>query len=238
MEDRWKSALGRGLLGTGRANAVLGIALGGAMLGMGRIYFLLNHGPAVLDLHTPIDSALPLVPVFVIPYESLMPFVVASFALLLLLRTRIYQSAALSVLLAQAVSFAFYLLLQSKVVRPVLPGTGGLSALIHRVYASDNPFDDFPSLHVAQSVILAIHWSRLGRRAGVVAWVWAALIVASTVLVKQHYVADLAAGALLAFAASRAAERILSRRDAEGLPCAGKGGGARGAPAAAANACA
>ena len=32
-----------------------------------QIYALLNHGPAMLNLHTALDSALPVVPVFVIP---------------------------------------------------------------------------------------------------------------------------------------------------------------------------
>ncbi len=59
----------------------------------------------------------------------------------------------------------------------------------------DEPRNCFPSLHAANGLFLAqVNWQRGGR------WRWPATllglgIVASTVLVKQHYVVDVAAGA-------------------------------------------
>ena len=81
--------------------------------------------------------------------------------------------------------------------------------MILGVYAGDNPYNDFPSLHTSLSTIMAIHWWRTDRRLGIIAAVWTALIVASTVLVKQHYVADVASGLLLAWGASWLAARLL-----------------------------
>ena len=96
------------------------------------------------------------------------------------------------------ISYAFYFFLQSYIARPQITGTDPLSALIRSIYASDRPYNDFPSLHTSLSTIIAIHWWRLDRRIGIPAAIWTALIVASTVLVKQHYVADVAGGLVLA----------------------------------------
>ncbi len=104
-------------------------------------------------------------------------------------------------------------------IRPVLTGTDLFTRLIQGVYATDNPFNDFPSLHTSISTILAIHWFRFDRRAGIVAAVWTALIVASTVLIKQHYVADLVAGLLLAFGVSSLYIRLII----QGMGGKGKG---------------
>ena len=81
--------------------------------------------------------------------------------------------------------------------------------MIRDVYAGDNPYNDFPSLHTSLSTIIAIAWWRTDRRLGIVAGAWTALIVASTVFVKQHYVADVAAGLLLAWGASWLSKRVL-----------------------------
>ena len=67
------------------------------------------------------------------------------------------------------------------------------------VYAGDNQFNDFPSLHTSLSTILAIHWVRVNKPLGIVLSIWTALIVASTLFVKQHYIADMLFGLALAF---------------------------------------
>jgi membrane-associated phospholipid phosphatase len=211
MNKRAASWLGRGIFRTGWANAAIGLALAAAVFFVSKVYDLLNHGPAVLNLRTALDSALPLVPVFVIPYVSLQPYIYASLLLFLVFRTRLYQSTAIAFLIAWSLSYCFYALLQSEVVRPVLLGSGRLVDMIREVYAGDKPFNDFPSLHTSLSAILAIHWFRAGKRLGILAWVWTALIIASTVLIKQHYLADLGAGLLVAFIASWLPDRFLPR---------------------------
>jgi membrane-associated phospholipid phosphatase len=95
------------------------------------------------------------------------------------------------------ISYACYFFLQSYVARPNISGSDPFSALIRSIYASDQPYNDFPSLHTSLSTIIAVHWWRFDRRIGVVAAIWTALIVVSTVLVKQHYLADLAGGLML-----------------------------------------
>jgi membrane-associated phospholipid phosphatase len=189
---------GQGLFYSSRKHAIASLLLAAAVILTSQVYGLLNHGPAVLHLRTAIDVALPLAPVFVIPYISLQPLLVAALLYLLFCRTRLFQSACLAMLAAWLTSYTFYYFLQSEVVRPVLSGTDVFSRLVMLVYARDNPFNDFPSLHTSLSTILALHCSRLNRQLGIAAALWAALVVASTLLIKQHYIADVLFGLVLA----------------------------------------
>jgi membrane-associated phospholipid phosphatase len=52
----------------------------------------------------------------------------------------------------------------------------------------------------------------VNRPLGIVLSIWTALIVASTLLVKQHYIADMIFGLALAFAASLLYTRMLIRK--------------------------
>ena len=207
--------LRQGVFGERWGVALATILLLAAWYGMSLLYAPLNHGPNRIFLRTPLDQAIPVVPVFVIPYVSLTPYIAATMALLLLLRVRLLRSAALAMIIAWLVSYALYLLLQSYVARPALMGTDPLTALLRSVYAGDQPYNDFPSLHTSLSTIVAVHWWRVDRRAGMVAGAWTLLIVASTVLVHQHYLADVAGGLILAAGACAVSLRLLAR---DGVP--------------------
>jgi membrane-associated phospholipid phosphatase len=199
---RLRAALGRGVLFIGWKGAALCVALGVADYIASLGYDYLNHGPYRLFLRSPIDQALPVVPLFVVPYDSLQPFIYGSLVVFLLFRARIYQSAVLSMIVTFLVSYVFFAFLQTYVDRPVLTGDDLLTRMVRDVYAGDQPFNDFPSLHVSTSTIIAIHWWRMGRRLTWPLIVWAGLIAMSTVMVRQHYVADIAGGLVLAFITS------------------------------------
>jgi membrane-associated phospholipid phosphatase len=198
-----------GIFGTGWKNAGISILLAMGIYFSSGIYDVLNHGPAVLNLRTSLDAALPVVPVFVIPYDSLNPLIYFTLTVLLLFKTKIFQSTSLAMISALLVSFGFYYFLQTEVIRPLLTASDTLTQMIRDVYASDHPYNDFPSLHTSISTIMAIHWYRVDHRIGIAAAVWTVLIVASTVLIKQHYLADVVSGLLLAFGASWIYGRLL-----------------------------
>ena len=202
MKKKFQSVFGQGIFYTGWMNAIFSIALAVAVYYVSGIYALLNHGPAVLNLHTAIDSAIPVIPIFVIPYNSLQPYIYATLILFLLFRTKYFQSACLAMITVWMISYGFYYFLQSEVIRPVLTGTDVFSKMVMAVYAGDNPYNDFPSLHTSLSTILAIHWVKINKPIGTVLAIWTALIVASTLFVKQHYIADMIFGLALAFGAS------------------------------------
>jgi membrane-associated phospholipid phosphatase len=203
--------LRRGILGEGWRAAALDLALVVAVLATNALYGVLNHGPNRIFLRTGVDLSIPVVPVFAIPYLSLIPFVGASLLAMMLLAARIYRSAAFAMIAAWLVSYAFFFFLQSYVDRPAVTGSDPFSSLVRTIYASDAPYNDFPSLHTSLSMIIAVHWWHIDRRIGVPVAVWTALIVASTMLVHQHYVADVAMGIVVAAGASAFFLRALSR---------------------------
>lgn len=192
----------QGILYSGWKNAILSLLLAIGVYFTSQIYYGLNHGPAVLNLHTALDSALPVVPVFVIPYISLQPYIFATLILFLVFRIKYFQSACLAMITVWLISYGFYYFLQSEVVRPALSGTDVFSKLVMIVYARDNPFNDFPSLHTSLSSLMAIHWIKVNRSVGIVFSIWTALIIGSTLLIKQHYIADVIFGLALAFGAA------------------------------------
>jgi membrane-associated phospholipid phosphatase len=200
--NRLRAELRRGVFGVGLKGAgfciVVGVATYVASLG----YDVLNHGPYRLFLRTPLDQALPVVPIFAVPYVSLQPVIYASLVIFLLFRARIQQSAGLSMTVTFLISYVFFAFVQTYVARPTLTGGDIFTQLVRGVYASDHPFNDFPSLHVSTSTIIAIHWWRFNRRAGLVAAIWVVLVAMSTVLIRQHYLADVAGGLILAFSTS------------------------------------
>jgi PAP2 superfamily. len=212
MKKTLQRVFGQGIFYTGWKNAIFSILLAVGVYFTSQIYYALNHGPAVINLHTALDSAIPVVPIFVIPYDSLQPYIYATLILFLLFRSKYFQSACLAMITVWFISYAFYYFLQSEVIRPVLTGTDTFSKMVMNVYAGDNAYNDFPSLHTSLSTILAIHWVKVNRPLGILLGIWTALIVASTLLVKQHYIADMIFGLALAFAASLLYTRMLIRK--------------------------
>jgi membrane-associated phospholipid phosphatase len=190
--------LRRGILAERGRGLIVSLLLLPAILGTNLIYDQLNHGPNRIFLETPLDRALPVVPIFAIPYVSLIPYIGISLLAFLFLRVRVYRSAAITMIIVWFISYACYFFIQSYIARPVITGTDPFSALVRSIYAGDQPYNDFPSLHTSLSTIIAIHWWRVDRRIGVPAAIWTALIVMSTVLIKQHYLADVAGGLVLA----------------------------------------
>ncbi len=202
------SPLKSGILAERGWRLALSLLLIPAILGTNLIYDGLNHGPNRIFLETPLDRALPLVPIFAVPYVSLIPYIGVSLVAFLFFRVRVYRSAAITMIVVWFISYAFYFFLQSYIARPDITGADPFSAMVRTIYGSDQPYNDFPSLHTSLSTIIAIHWWRVDKRIGIPAAVWTALIVASTVLIKQHYFADLIGGLVLASVTSWVVLRV------------------------------
>ena len=114
-----------GIRTAARRDVLLTLLLGTASVAAYLIYPVLNHGPARIFLRTPLDRAMPLVPVMVIPYLSLFPLIAAAAVVLAVADVRRFQAFALAVTVALLASYLVYALAQSYVIRPSRPaGTG------------------------------------------------------------------------------------------------------------------
>lgn len=99
------------------------------------------------------------------------------------------------------VCFALFLLWPTAAARPEVPAGAPLSWLLGLIYALDAPDNLFPSIHCFNSWLC---WVAVRGRRAVPAWyrafslVFALAVAVSTLTTKQHVLADVAAGFVLA----------------------------------------
>jgi membrane-associated phospholipid phosphatase len=167
------------------------------------IYFSAGHvaRPPWISLRTPIDDAIPFVPEAMIGYA--LAYVVPVALLWVEVTLAGMRRMMRACLLAYAMAAAFFVVMPVRDADPPLQGASWAERLLDWNRAADVTKNAFPSMHVGLAVLLAL----IGFRRSP-AWGWgllacAAVISVSTLLVKQHFVADIPAGALVAFAAYR-----------------------------------
>lgn len=166
-------------------------------------------------LRTRLDDAIPFWPwtawCYLPVYAGIFLIAIASFR-----RRAHFDRALLGVLLVMLLGLAGHLLVGAEYPRPVLVAPyGDLSraflALVQRI---DPPGNVFPSLHVAHTSTLALLLHHDNPRVGRPVIGLAALLAASTLTTKQHFIADVIAGLVIA-----AVMRLVLLR---GLPAAGE----------------
>lgn len=148
-----------------------------------------------------LDEAFSLQPGWMLVYGSLYVFVLL-LPVLVVRQRELFRRALQSYLLVMLVAYVGFMVYPTEAPRPVhVPGDGFAAWTLRLAYSLDPPYNCFPSLHVAYAFVSALTCSRVHRGVGAAAAVWAALIGVSTLYTKQHYVADVIAGALAAFVA-------------------------------------
>ncbi len=161
-----------------------------------------------------LDRAVPLRPAWTPVYLSLWVF---SFLPLFVVRDVEQRRRTILAYIATVITaYAGFLILPTSAPRPAaVPGDGVFEWCLRTLYALDPPYNCFPSLHVAYSFLAALSAYRVHRGFGAVAIAWAVLVGISTLFIKQHYAADVVAGAALAVAALALAAVLRRRRDPE-----------------------
>jgi membrane-associated phospholipid phosphatase len=148
-----------------------------------------------------LDRLIPLVPTWALIYGALYLFLILLPVFVLQGRDLIDRTvrAYLSVWL---LSFVVFILYPTVAPRPdEVQDTSFAAWGLRFLYDADPPYNCFPSLHVAHSVVSALACAQVHRLLGRFAMVCAALVGTSTLFIKQHYVADVLAGSLLAVVA-------------------------------------
>jgi membrane-associated phospholipid phosphatase len=163
-------------------------------------YMLINA--AMAGRHTSnfsiyLDHEFPLIPPFIIVYLS--AYIQAVMPYFVLKDIRTVRKGALVYFIAIGAAYVFFLLMPVKIERPILVGTDVFTWILAKAYMIDKPYNMFPSLHVALSFIPAFLCFRESRKYWYM-FLWSATIALSTLLVKQHYIADVLAGFGLACA--------------------------------------
>ena len=146
---------------------------------------------------TDLDVAIPYISAFVIPYLALYPFIAIPF-IVTWKRSRDFLKTNLAFLLLTAISFGYYIFAQTTVFRNYIFTDDVFDQLVQFIYSIDAPLNTFPSMHVATTV-LTLHITSIYRRdlflpmAAV-----GALIILSTLFIKQHNIVDVLGGLAVA----------------------------------------
>jgi type IV secretory pathway TrbD component len=158
----------------------------------------LTASASAYDLTLPIDRMTPLIPEWIYIYAL---FFVTSYLPVLVVRDRqLFRRIALAALGFELVSLATFLCFPVRyVLRPdVLPEIDSLATWgMHFMYWLDAPVNCFPSLHVGAAFFAAVACWKADRGLSLASGLLALLIGASTMLVKQHYLADFASAVAL-----------------------------------------
>jgi hypothetical protein len=155
-----------------------------------------------------LDAYIPFVPVFVFGYALYYVWILLP---LVLLRTRAhFYQVMIGFSLVQFPAILIFLAFPSQMTRPVVAGDDAASQLLRFLYRVDPGFNLLPSLHVGHSLLVAMFIHAF--RPKLFPWVatGTAVIVASTLLIKQHVILDVATGALAV--AGRIAAPVLYQR--------------------------
>lgn len=161
--------------------------------------------PAVLlpgrTLHVPairLDGIVPLQPGWVFVYAALYLFLIVVPVLVIRDEQHIRRTVR-AYLFVWLCAYAVFIAYPTVASRPAkLEGSGFGVWGLELLYSADPPYNCFPSLHVAHSFVSALTCLRLHRPLGLLGCGAALLVSVSTILTKQHYVLDVAAGIVLA----------------------------------------
>ena len=150
--------------------------------------------PARVLAPTAVDTAIPFVPLFVVPYLSF--FLLVLLPLWLISDRRELRNAAFGYGLILAISSLAFLFWPTAIpYSDVHPLTRG-------VVAVDLDGNAFPSLHASLGIYCALWaWRKLQTAAARYSLlVWTSLVVVSALLIKRHLAVDIAGGVLLGWA--------------------------------------
>lgn len=158
-------------------------------------------GRAAHTLFLPGEERLPFLPIF--EYLYVLTYFIAALLIATIRDYATFRRLARATGLSLLAAYTTYLLFPVYFERPHLEVSSLHTWLLSLEYL-DKPYNHFPSLHVTLSW-LAVHASQVSRRARVGLSVLAAAISLSTLFVKQHYIADVLYGFVLAWLAWRLA---------------------------------
>lgn len=147
-----------------------------------------------------IDTKIPFLTIFVLPYVIWMPLLYAGFIYIGLKNKTLFWNTIITYNVSVMICNVIFIVFPTYVPRPEVTGTDLLSYLVTLVYNSDEPLNCLPSVHVLTSYILLITMNRHK----IIGFAWRILfsvilwsIIFSTVFIKQHALIDLFAGIAL-----------------------------------------
>jgi membrane-associated phospholipid phosphatase len=180
------------------------------------VQFVVSHSYSFM---TPVDNLIPFVPEFIWLYHTLIPVIIIT-TIFSMERRDVFFNTIVALTFAAVILSIFHIIFPSFYPREVIETSSISLWLVEITRSVDAPCNTFPSGHVTFSWIIYLSickadcikrtkWLRLTYL------LWAVLIAASTLMLKQHYVFDVVSGLILAGLCVSLARRLRGRL----LPC-------------------
>lgn len=153
------------------------------------------------DLTTALDKAVPFIPEWVVIYLVCYGFWALNYILVSRQGKEVWFRFATADIMSRCICAVIFIVLPTTNIRPEIIGDGIYEELMRLVYQLDAPYDLFPSIHclVSWFCYIGIRGNKriaVGYR--IFSCIFAILVCASTQFTKQHYLADVAGGIILA----------------------------------------
>ncbi len=171
-----------------------------------------NSGGRIHNLTGSLDNAIPFLKLFILPYMTWYAFLLLSLAYLCFNYKEVFYKTILSIDIGLIICYLIYFFFQTTVPRPAVVGQDFFSLLVIFLYRSDPPLNCLPSIHVLTTflVMRAIFITPARRTTkGRAIVIYGALIIVSTLFVKQHIVVDLLVAIILGTVLYRSVDFLL-----------------------------
>ncbi len=144
------------------------------------------------------ERELRLTPEFVFIYLTIYPTFVLPF--LFIRQKDFFRLFSFAYITVMCICYLVYFFFPVSIERPTLSVTSFSTWVLEMVYRADRPWNCFPSMHVAMSLLAALTILEVHRIRGLLTLLLTLWIAYSTILIKQHYVLDVVAALALTFA--------------------------------------
>lgn len=155
----------------------------------------LDHAGNFHIIHTAVDDMIPVIEVFIIPYAMWLPYLVAGM-IAIAIRSRKLSRKTSYMLMAGMTLFIIISLVYPNMLelRAAIPDRQNIFMdCINYLHSIDTPTDVLPSLHVYDAIVVAagLHLTFRDKKVMLVlSDILTALIVLSTLFIKQHSIID------------------------------------------------
>ncbi len=154
------------------------------------------HTP--ITLATPLDLQIPLFPPAIIIYWYIFyTFIFFGYLYFAFIKIEFRNTVVIATVLVSMVAYIIYLILPVIGPERIVTGTDFFSEQIRLLYNTDTHVNCFPSLHGSYSLLTAYSLWKAKKEYGYIAWPTAIAVQVSTLLVRQHWIADQIAAAVI-----------------------------------------
>ena len=164
------------------------------------IHVSLNrYSPNVHIVKTFIDDIVPLNKYFAVPYLFMFLYITTALVYFAIVDYKYYFKLLASIVFGMLLCFVVYYYFPTTVPRPDVSGSDFFTTLVINIYANDNPFNCFPSIHVLSAylpLLFALKYKK-STFMKVFTIVGCISISLSTLFLKQHYFLDAVASIFL-----------------------------------------